>query len=42
MIPRVKVDALSDETTVEESLEYYLAHTHSRIPVFKRQIDNIV
>ena len=42
MVPRVKVDALSDESTVEESLEYYLSHTHSRIPVFHEQIDNIV
>lgn len=42
MVPRVKVDAISDETTVEEALEYYMAHTHSRIPVFHDQIDNIV
>lgn len=42
MVPRVKIDALSDETTVEEALEYYLSHTHSRIPVYHNQIDNIV
>jgi len=42
MVPRVKIDALSDETTIEEALEYYLAHTHSRIPVYHDQIDNIV
>lgn len=42
MVPRVKVDALSDQVTVEESLEYYLSHTHSRIPVYHKQIDNII
>jgi len=42
MVPRVKIDALSDTYTIEEALEYYLAHTHSRIPVYHDQIDNIV
>lgn len=42
MIPRVKIDAVSDNITVEEALEYYLAHTHSRIPVYHEQIDNII
>ncbi|MCD5374846.1 hemolysin family protein [Candidatus Gracilibacteria bacterium] len=42
MVPRVKVDALPDDMTVEEALEYYLTHTHSRIPVYHKQIDNII
>lgn len=42
MVPRVKVEALSDDITIEEALEYYLAHSHSRIPVYHDQIDNIV
>jgi len=42
MVPRVKIDALSDTSTIEEALEYYLAHTHSRIPVYHDQIDNII
>lgn len=42
MVPRVKIDAVSDEMTVEEALDYYLSHTHSRIPVYHEQIDNIV
>lgn len=42
MVPRVKIDAVSDEISVEEALEYYLSHTHSRIPVYHEQIDNIV
>ena len=27
---------------MEEALEYYLAHTHSRIPVYHERIDNII
>ena len=42
MVPRVKIDAISDQLTIEEALEYYLTHTHSRIPVYNDQIDNIV
>lgn len=42
MVPRVKIDALSSEKTIEEALEYYLAHTHSRIPIYHEQIDNII
>lgn len=42
MIPRVKVDAIPDDMTIEQALEYYLEHTHSRIPVYHKQIDNII
>ncbi len=42
MVPRVKIEALSDEISIEEALEYYLSHTHSRIPVYHDQIDNII
>lgn len=42
MVPRVKIDALSDDMTIEQALEYYLTHTHSRIPVYHDQIDNII
>jgi len=41
MTPRVKLEALEDDTTVEEALVYYLKHTHSRIPVYHETIDNI-
>jgi putative hemolysin len=41
MVPRVKIKALSSKTTVEEAIEYYLSHTYSRIPVYKKTIDNI-
>jgi len=41
MTPRVKLEALEDDTTVEESLDFYLKHTHSRIPIYNETIDNI-
>ena len=41
MTPRVKLEALEDDTTIEKALNYYLKHTHSRIPVYNETIDNI-
>lgn len=41
MTPRVKIDALSSDTTIEEAKEYYLNNTHSRIPIYNETIDKI-
>ncbi|MDD2907068.1 MAG: hemolysin family protein [Candidatus Gracilibacteria bacterium] len=41
MTPRVKIDALEDDVTVGEAMNFYLSHTHSRIPVFSGSIDKI-
>ncbi len=41
MTPRVNIEALSDDTTVWEALDFYLTHTHSRIPVYSKTIDKI-
>jgi CBS domain containing-hemolysin-like protein len=41
MTPRVKVEALSIDITVKKALDYYLSHTHSRIPVYTKTIDRI-
>jgi CBS domain containing-hemolysin-like protein len=41
MVPRVQIEALSCETKVEDAMEYYLQHTHSRIPIYVNNIDNI-
>ena len=41
MTPRVKIEAISKDKTVKYAIEYYLAHTHSRIPVFNDTIDKI-
>ena len=42
MVPRVKVDAMSDELTIDQAMEYYMEHTHSRIPVYHKQKDTII
>jgi len=41
MTPRVKIEAISSECTVKEVLDFYLTHTHSRIPVYTETIDKI-
>jgi len=42
MTPRVNVDKLDSKTTVAESVDYLLNHTHSRIPIYKDDIDHII
>ncbi|MFC1797918.1 CBS domain-containing protein [Patescibacteria group bacterium] len=41
MTPRVKIEAISSDITVQEALDFYLTHTHSRIPVYTNTIDKI-
>lgn len=41
MTPRVKIEAISKNKTVWEAMKYYIAHTHSRIPVYNDTIDQI-
>lgn len=41
MMPRTDIDALSDEITVKEALEYITKSAHTRIPVYTGTIDNI-
>lgn len=41
MTPRVKIEAISMDTTVQQAMSFYLAHTHSRIPVYSETIDKI-
>jgi len=41
MTPRVKIEWLSNETTVSEAFEYFTSHTHSRLPVYDKTIDKI-
>lgn len=42
MIPRVDVVALEAESSVEEALTSFIQHGHSRMPIFKESIDNVV
>jgi CBS domain containing-hemolysin-like protein len=41
MTPRVKIEALSSESSVAEAFDFFIKHTHSRIPVFNETIDKI-
>lgn len=42
MTPRARVEALPITTTLRHAGEYILEHIHTRIPVYKDSIDNIV
>lgn len=42
MIPRIDITAISEEDTMEMALEKITKYGHSRIPVYKDSIDNIV
>lgn len=42
MVPRIDIVAVSEEATVREALDLIITYGHSRIPVFKDTIDNIV
>lgn len=41
MTPRVKIEAIPDTFTVRDAINYYLTHTHTRIPIYKWTIDKI-
>jgi CBS domain containing-hemolysin-like protein len=41
MTPRVQMDAVSIDITVDMLCEYLLIHSHSRIPIYKETIDKI-
>ena len=41
MTPRVKIEAIPDTLTIKEAVEYYLTHTHTRIPIYHETIDKI-
>jgi CBS domain containing-hemolysin-like protein len=34
MTPRVKIEALSKDTLVKDAFDFFVKHTHSRIPVY--------
>ncbi len=42
MVPRIDVIATSDKTTLREVLDQIITYGHSRIPVYKNTIDNII
>lgn len=42
MTPRVHIDAVPVDFTLHEAAQYVIHHTHSRIPVYRETLDNIV
>ena len=42
MTPRVSIEALDSETTIQEAVDWAIEYTHSRIPVYRKSLDNIV
>ncbi|EKE26564.1 MAG: protein of unknown function DUF21 [uncultured bacterium (gcode 4)] len=41
MTPRVQMDAVSIDITIDMLCDYFLTHSHSRIPVYEWTVDNI-
>ncbi|MBP7671011.1 HlyC/CorC family transporter [Candidatus Gracilibacteria bacterium] len=42
MTPRVEIDALDCEMTLNEAVDFALAHSHSRLPIYEGNLDKIV
>ncbi|KKP37832.1 MAG: hypothetical protein UR27_C0002G0008 [Candidatus Peregrinibacteria bacterium GW2011_GWA2_33_10] len=42
MTPRTEMDCLEEEATVREAAHFIADHTHTKIPVYRESIDNIV
>lgn len=42
MTPRVSIEALPMDTTLQEATDFVIKKSHSRIPVYNERIDNIV
>ncbi len=42
LIPLVKVDGVDESATVQEALDRFERHRHSRMPVYSARIDNII
>lgn len=41
MTPRIKMDAMNINLSVEKAMTYFLSHTHTRIPIYTWTIDKI-
>ena len=42
LIPLVRVEVIPESATIQEALERYEQHRHSRMPVYSGRVDNIV
>ncbi len=41
MTPRVDIEGVSDEATVQDAIEHFMQHEHTRIPIYTKEIDKI-
>lgn len=41
MTPRVKIEAIPNTFTIKQAVDFYLLHTHTRIPIYNWTIDKI-
>ncbi len=42
MTPRVAIEALDSDMTIKEAVAFAIKHSHSRLPVYKKDIDSII
>ena len=42
MTPRVAIEAVDGDMTIKEAVAFAIKHSHSRLPVYKNDIDNII
>ncbi len=42
MTPRIHIDAMPEDYDLDEAAHFIVNHTHSRIPVYRETLDNIV
>ena len=42
MTPRVTIEALDSEMTLQEAVDFVKKHSHSRLPVYIKNLDNII
>ncbi len=41
MTPRVAVEALDNEMTIQEAVDFAIKHSHTRLPIYQDNLDNI-
>lgn len=41
MTPRVDIEWISDDATVQDAIEHFMQHEHTRIPIYTKEIDKI-
>lgn len=42
MTPRVAIEAVDSNMTIKEAVAFAIKHSHSRLPVYKNDVDNII